>query len=163
MPPGHLPVCSYLAIPVAVRSGEGAPLIGTADELRASLAAATRLYVPDPERATAGIHFVKVLHALGLHDGVAPPIASYPNGASAMAALAAATEPGALGCAQITEIKSTPGVELVGALPAELELVTLYAAAVWASTRDPELARRLVHRLAGPESRDLRRKVGFEI
>ena len=94
---------------IAVRSGEDAPLIGTSEELRASLATATRLYVPDLERATAGIHFVKVLRALGLHDGAAPPIASYPNGASAMAALAASTERGALGCTQITEIKSTPG------------------------------------------------------
>jgi molybdate transport system substrate-binding protein len=148
---------------IAVRSGEDAPLIGTPEQLRASLAAATRFYVPDPERATAGIHFVKVLRALGLHDGVAPPIASYPNGASAMAALAATTERAALGCTQITEIKSTPGVALVGALPAELELVTLYAAAVWSSTRDPELARRFVHKLAGTDSRDLRRDAGFEV
>ena len=148
---------------IAVRSGEDAPLIGTSEELRASLATATRLYVPDLERATAGIHFVKVLRALGLHDGAAPPIASYPNGASAMAALAASTERGALGCTQITEIKSTPGVTLVGALPGEFDLATLYAAAVWASTRDPELARRFVYRLAGPDSRDLRRDAGFEI
>ena len=148
---------------IAVRSGEDAPLIGTSEELRASLATATRLYVPDPERATAGIHFVKVLRALGLHDGAAPPIASYPNGASAMAALAASTERGALGCTQITEIKSTPGVALVGALPGEFDLATLYAAAVWASTRDPELARQFVYRLAGPHSRDLRRDAGFEL
>jgi molybdate transport system substrate-binding protein len=148
---------------IAVRSGEDAPLIGTSEELRASLAAAARFYVPDPERATAGIHFVKVLRALGLHDGALPRIAPYSNGASAMAALAASTERGALGCTQITEIRATPGVALVGALPAEFELATLYAAAVWASTRDPELARRFVDKFADPDSRDLRRDAGFEV
>jgi molybdate transport system substrate-binding protein len=148
---------------IAVRSGEDAPLIGTSEQLRASLAAATRVYVPDPERSTAGIHFIKVLRTLGLHDGVAPPLAAYPNGTRAMAALAAATERGELGCTQVTEIKSTPGVVLVGKLPAELELATSYAAAVCSSARDPELARRFVHMLAGPDSRDLRRDAGFEL
>ena len=38
----------------------------TLDEIRATLSAATRLLFPDPQRATAGIHFMKVLQALGL-------------------------------------------------------------------------------------------------
>src|SRR5438034_6048731 len=53
---------------IAVRSGEPAPGIGSGAELRESLAAATGICVPDPERATAGIHFLKILRALGLHD-----------------------------------------------------------------------------------------------
>ena len=148
---------------IAVRSGEDGPLIGTAEQLRASLAAAARVYVPDPERSTAGIHCLKVLRALGLYHGVAPRLASYPNGAAAMAALAKSTEDGSLGCTQVTEIKSTPGVVLVGTLPAEFELATPYAAAVCGSARDPELARRFVNMLAGPDSRELRRAAGFEL
>ena len=147
---------------IAVRLGENAPRIGTAEQLRASLAAAARVYVPDPERSTAGIHVVKVLRALGLHECVAPRLASYPNGAAAMAALAKSTEVGSLGCTQVTEIKSTPGVVLVGTLPAEFELATPYSAAVCESARDPELARRFVNMLSGPDSHELRRAAGFE-
>jgi molybdate transport system substrate-binding protein len=79
-----------------------------------------------------------------------------------MAALAASTGPGLLGCTQVTEIKYTQGVALVGALPAEFDLATLYAAAASASARDPDLARRFVHLLTGPESRELRSEAGFE-
>ena len=147
---------------VAVRSGEDAPLIGTSEELRASLATATRLYVPDPERATAGIHFVKVLRALGLHDDLAPRLHVYPNGASAMDALAKSRGNALIGCTQITEINAAPGVTLAGPLPAPYELVTTYAVAACTSARDPELAQRFVHLLAEPDSLQLRRDAGFE-
>lgn len=148
---------------IAVRSGERAPAIGNRDELRAALEHAARIYVPDPERATAGIHFVKVLRGLGLYDALAPRLATYPNGAAAMAALAAGTESDCLGCTQVTEIKYTRGVTLVGALPSEFDLATPYSAAVSRSAREPELALRFVRMLGGAESEQLRREAGFDI
>jgi molybdate transport system substrate-binding protein len=147
---------------VAVRSGEPAPAIDDPDRLRAAFAAAPRIHVPDPERATAGIHLVKVLHKLGLYEMLGPRLASHANGAAAMAALAAAHERGALGCTQATEIVFTPGVSLVGVLPAPFDLATAYAAAVSNSARDPELALRFVTSLAGREAASLRRRSGFE-
>jgi molybdate transport system substrate-binding protein len=147
---------------IAVRLGERTPAIGDRGELRAALEQAARVYVPDPGRATAGIHFVKVLHELGLYEALAPRLAAYPNGAAAMAALAAATERDCIGCTQITEIKYTRGVTLVGALPSEFDLATLYAAAVSRSAREAELALRFVRMLAGTESEELRREAGFE-
>ena len=147
---------------VAVRSGELEPAIDTADRLRSALSSATRIHVPDPDRATAGRHFVKVLRELGLYEALLPRVASHANGAKAMAALAAAHEHGALGCTQVTEIVFTPGVSLVGALPAPYDLVTAYAAAVSTSASDPALARRFVAMLAGPQATSLRRHSGFE-
>ena len=147
---------------VAVRSGEPAPAIDSVDRLRAAFSAATRIHVPDPERATAGIHFVKVLRELGLYETLLPRVASHANGAAAMAALAATPGHGALGCTQVTEILFTAGVSLVGALPAPFGLATAYAAAVSTSAGDPELARRFVAMLAGPDAASLRRQAGFE-
>jgi molybdate transport system substrate-binding protein len=148
---------------IAVRSGEPAPAIGSRDLLRASLAAATGIYLPDPERATAGIHFVKVLRTLGLHDDLAPRLHAYPNGASAMEALAKSRGGGLMGCTQVTEINATPGVLLAGTLPAPYELATTYAVAVCTSARDPELAQRFVQLLAGADSLQLRRDAGFGV
>ena len=42
------------------------------------------MYLPDPERSTAGVHFVKVLRDLGIHDAVAARLRAFPNGAMAM-------------------------------------------------------------------------------
>src|SRR5205085_4989301 len=46
---------------IAVRAGDRLPDVGDAAALRAALVAANTIYFPDPERATAGVHFMKVL------------------------------------------------------------------------------------------------------
>lgn len=146
---------------IAVRSGEPHPAIESAAALRACLAEARSLYCPDPERATAGIHFVKVLRELGLWPDSAPRLAAYPSGAIAMRALADTTGPGAVGCTQVTEILYTPGVDLVGPLPAEFTLATMYAIAVGTRAPHPALARRFAALVAGPATQELRERGGF--
>jgi molybdate transport system substrate-binding protein len=147
---------------IAVPARASPPAIETPDRLRAALSGVTRIHVPDPARATAGIHFVKVLQALELFEALAPRLVSHPNGVGAMTALAAADEPGSLGCTQVTEIRCTPGVRLVGALPAPFDLATPYAAAVCVSARDAVLARRWVDMLTAAASATLRHQSGFE-
>ena len=147
---------------VAVRAGESLPDITDGAALRATLLAARGICFPDPKLATAGIHFIEVLRKLGIRDEVAPRLMPYPNGATAMRELARATVPGLVGCTQITEIRYTPGVVLVGPLPAGFELSTVYAAAVCAGAAEPDLARRLVALLSGPSSQALRAAGGFE-
>jgi molybdate transport system substrate-binding protein len=146
---------------IAVRAGDPAPAIDDPDRLRAALAAATLIHVPDLERSTAGIHFANVLRALALYDALSPRLATHRSGVAAMTALAA-DSPGAIGCTQVTEIRFIGGVTLVGAPPAPFDLATPYAAAVSSSACDPALARRFVDILTGPDAAALRRAAGFE-
>src|ERR1700694_5655219 len=53
---------------IAVREGDSLPDISSREALRRLLLASAAIYVPDVELATAGIHFVKVLHALGIYE-----------------------------------------------------------------------------------------------
>jgi molybdate transport system substrate-binding protein len=146
---------------VAVRSGEPRPDIATPAALTASLRAARAVYFPDPQRATAGIHFASVLDRLGLAEELAPRLHTLPNGATAMRELANIGT-GAIGCTQITEIMYTPGITLVGPLPDEFELATVYTAAVALRAAQPVLAQRFIDLLAGPATRALRADGGFE-
>ena len=148
---------------IAVRTGDRVPAIAHRDELRASLVAATAIYVPDPERATAGIHFARMLRSLQIYDEVAPHLRQYPSGAAAMAALAGSQGRDCLGCTQVTEINATPGVKLVGPLSGEFRLATVYAVGVCARTRQPALAQRFARMVWGLESLDLRLEAGFEL
>lgn len=136
-----------VATGVAIRDGDDAPRIDDADALRAAFAAAAALYCPDVERSTAGRHFIRVLRALAIEEISRPKLCAYPNGATAMAALAREGSRGALGCTQVTEILYTPGVTLVGPLPAPFELSTRYALAIAARSRVPEAARAFAARL----------------
>ena len=147
---------------IAVRAGDALPRVSDGAQLRDMLLAASGIYVPDTLRSTAGIHFAQVLTRLGIRDDVAPRLRPYPNGATAMRELASATGSGLVGCTQITEIKYTPGVALVGPLPAEFELATVYSVAICADAREPDLAMRFVELLSGSTSRVLRTNSGFE-
>ena len=83
------------------------PPVGDAAGLRAALLAADAIYFPDPKQATAGIHFAGVLERLGIAADVASRLKTFPNGATAMRELAAATTDRPIGCTQVTEIIST--------------------------------------------------------
>ena len=147
---------------VAVRSGTPHPEVGTPEALAAALRAADSLYFPDPERATAGIHFFSVLKALGLETELAPRFRTFPNGATAMRELAGAPGKHPIGCTQVTEILYTEGVDLVAMLPPRFELATVYTAAVAAHAAEPARAAQLIRLLTGPDAAALRAQSGFE-
>ena len=146
---------------VAVKAGSPRPKIGNREELAAAFRAANGIYHPDPEKATAGIHFMNVLKALGLDQKLKAQLRPYPNGATAMAEMAKSNEPGLIGCTQETEINYTPGVALVGSLPKEFELATDYTLGICTKAQEPQLAQKLAGLLAGKASEDVRRKGGF--
>jgi len=147
---------------VAVKSGEALPKVDDPAGLKAALLAAQGIYFPDPLKATAGIHFMNVLKRLDIDAELAPRLHPFPNGASAMAAMAQAPEDGLIGCTQLTEILYTPGVQLVAPLPREFELATLYTAAVCTQAAQPQAAAELIRLLVSPEAAALRRAGGFE-
>lgn len=148
---------------VGVRVADPHPDVRSTATLRGALLAAPAIYFPDPMRSTAGIHFASVLRELGIADAVVARCRTFPNGAAAMRELAASGLAGALGCTQVTEILDTPGIELVGALPATFELATAYTAAIGAHARHPMLAEQFIATITGPASRALRLRCGFEL
>ena len=56
------------------------------------MSAAQGIYFPDPDKATAGIHFMNVLKALGLDETMRPKFRVFPNGATAMGEMAKSTD-----------------------------------------------------------------------
>lgn len=146
---------------VAVRDGDPVPAVSGAANLRAALLGADDIYFPDPKLATAGIHFAKVLDRLGIASEAAGRLKTFPDGATAMAALAAATSPRPIGCTQVTEILNTPGVQLVAPLPPGYELATTYTAGVAANARATDIAQRLARLLSGDAAASARKQAGF--
>ena len=146
---------------VAVKSGSPWPQLETAEQLKAAMLAATGIYFPDPQLATAGIHFMKVLNGLGIADTVASKLRPYPNGNTAMNAMAACDDPQVIGCTQVTEILITAGVDLVANLPIEFELATMYTAGVRSTSTCAQQAQAMIDILTSSEHANLRAKGGF--
>lgn len=163
---GHLVAGSAQALGVvktgvAVLPGAPRPALQTPEQLKGLLSQATAVYFPDPVKATAGIHFMKVLEQLGLRETLSDRLCPYPNGATAMREMAAQARPGAVGCTQVTEIMYTPGVSLLDVLPESLGLSTVYTAAVCTRAAEPDRARALITALTGEAAAQLRREGGF--
>lgn len=149
-----------VATSVAVRADAKAPAIDDEATLRAALQAADAIYFPDPAKATAGIHFAAVLEKLGLGEALRTRVKTFPNGSTAMRALAdAGGNP--IGCTQATEILATPGVRLVAPLPRGFDLTTVYTAAVASHAAHADEARAFVALLTGDASRAARARAGF--
>ena len=146
---------------VAVRSADSQPALGTAGDLRDALRAADEIHFPDPELATAGIHFAKVMRDLGIWDELADRRRPAPNGATAMATLAASTANRPIGCTQATEILSTPGIVVAAPLPPGCALATTYTCAVTGHAATPEEASTLIGLLTSDTDRNARRRLGF--
>lgn len=144
---------------VAVRDADPSPEVSSAESLGAALLAAQGIYFPDPEKATAGIHFSGVIDRLGIRARVADRLRTWPNGATAMRELAQARGERLIGVTQVTEIRYTEGVRLAGLLPKAFELSTMYS--IGAVARAPVEALRFIEAITGSGSRDLRSRAGF--
>jgi molybdate transport system substrate-binding protein len=164
--PGSAQKVGVVKTGVAIKSGDKTVDVSTPEKLKATLQAAKGIYFPDPVKATAGIHVMKLLKALALELELASKLRPYANGATAMKAMAEAEAipggSGLIGCTQITEIVYTPGVDLVAALPKEFELATTYTAAVCANATQPESAAALITLMASADTAALRLTCGFE-
>jgi len=101
-----------------------------------------------------------VIDEFGVRAQVEARLKTFPNGATAMAAMAkAGGHP--IGCTQATEILATPGIRLVAPLPKGCDLETVYTVAVNAKAAHPVEARDFARHLAGESTRAARATAGF--
>ena len=126
------------------------------------MSAAQGIYFPDPEKATAGIHVMNVIKALGLDESLKHKFRVYPNGATAMGEMAKSKEANLIGSTQITEINYTEGVDLVDVLPLEFELNADYTLGICTQSTHPANAQLLADLLTGAASEAVRKQGGFE-
>jgi len=114
---------------VAERSGGPQLPVTTPDEFKRTLLAAASFGMPDPaDGSTSSTYLVKLMNELGIADAMRPKIKLFPDGTKALEAIARGEI--ALTVAPITSIRVVGGVSLIGPLPEQLQLKTVYAAAL---------------------------------
>jgi len=146
---------------LAVRDAD--PMVSAHDaaSLREALLEADAIFVPDTKASTAGIHVAKVLQQLGITEEIAGRLKMYPNGATAMRHMAESGAARPIGCTQATEIISTAGVKLSGALPKGCDLATVYTAAITTNAVHAREAQVLIDLLTAADQSHSRERAGF--
>ena len=134
----------------AVKKGAPRPDVSTADALRRTLLAAKGITYPDPASGSvSAIHLTRVAEQLGIAAELKARTRRPPGNAAAGPSLLASGEAD-LAFQQNCELLLAPGVELLGPLPREFQLVTVMSAAVPLTSREPEAARAFIRYLQTP-------------
>ena len=143
---------------VAVRKGAPKPDISTTEAFkRALLDAKSICYV---EQGATGIYLKGLLERLGIAEQLKAKTKLLPP--SNPAAFAVANGEAEIGMTQISEILPYPGAELVGPLPAEIGLFSVYPAAVATGAKEPDAAKALIRFLSTPAAIPVLKSKGLE-
>jgi len=146
---------------VAVRAGGAAPPVGTADEFKQALLAASSFGMPDPaDGSTSSQHMVKMLVQLGIAEAMRAKIRHFKDGTLALHAVAKGEI--ALTVAPMTSIRVVPGVALAGPLPDALQSTTVYAAALSRKSATSGPAKALLAMLTSPAFAAVLRDKGID-
>jgi molybdate transport system substrate-binding protein len=145
---------------VVVRAGAAAPDVSTPAALKQALMDAKSIAHTDPKLGgTSYLHLMKIAAGFGIADGVTRKGVHATGGNDAVAKVAAGQAE--LAVVLISEIHAK-GAKLVAPLPEPLQLWTVYAAAVPASSTEPAHARAFIAALTGPDMRERWTAAGWE-
>ena len=146
---------------VAVLKGAPKPDISTPEAFRKTLLAAKSVAYSDPAGGGAsGAIFAKILKDLGIAEAVNTKAKLGRGIPNAEFVVKGESD---IAIQQIPELMTTPGVDIVGPLPAALQSVTGFATAVLSSSPNPAAAKALVEFLASPETLALLKSRGFDV
>jgi molybdate transport system substrate-binding protein len=142
---------------VAVRKGAAKPDISSGDAVkRALLAAKTVGYSSGP----SGEYLIKLFERMGIAAELKGKTTQTPPGVP----VGGLIEKGEveLGFQQMSELLPFKGLDIVGPLPADIELITTFALGLHARAKEPEAARALMKFLTSKEAAPVLREKGME-
>jgi len=142
------------SIGVAVRKGAPKPDLGSVEGFRQALLAAKAIAVSRPVGGgQSGAHMAKVFERLGITEAMAAKAKYGEGGAKGLAGLVLLRGEAELGIQQMSELLAVEGIDVVGPLPAELQRVTLFTAAIVANSSNPAAGRASIDLLTTSQAR----------
>lgn len=142
---------------VAVRAGAPKPDIATVDAFKRALLSAKS--VAYTESGASGIHFSGLIERMGIAAEVKAKAVTRPGGLIAELVASGDAE---IAVQQIPELMAVRGVDLVGALPQELQLLSVACAGIFADSKQPQAAKALLDFLSTPDAARVMKTKGQE-
>lgn len=148
-------VCSGVA--VAVREGAVPPDIGSEEAVRQAVLAARNLsYSTGP----SGVQLARLFERWGLAETLRERIVQAPPGVP-VGTLVARGE-AELGFQQLSELMHLPGIQVLGPLPPEIQILTTFSAGIGAHSPRADAVRRLLGFMRTPAAASIVRRHGME-
>jgi len=138
-------------IAICVRKGAPKPDVSTPEALKRALLAAKSIGHTDP--AGGGItadHIMKMFDRLGIAAEVSPKVKLASGGPNGRVSVLVSSGEAEIGLQEVSELMTNPDVEVIGMLPPELQRITVFAAGITTSAKQPVAARALIDYLTTP-------------
>ena len=150
---GEVRTIARSQVGVAVRKGTPKPDISSPEAFKQSMLAAKSIFISDPARGGIGTpHVLKVFERLGIAEEMKRKTTYTKVAGRAGITQALAETDINISLNQLQEFAPVAEMEIVGPLPGELALSTLFSAVVMTGSRNGEAARALVNFLRTPEA-----------
>lgn len=144
-------------VAIAVASGATRPDVATEAALRETILAARSIgYSTGP----SGSYLSRLFERWGIAETIAPRIVQAPPGVP-VGALVARGEV-ELGFQQLSELMHLPGIEVIGPMPAEAQIVTVFSAGVCTASGKQDVAKALLSFLASSQCDSAKLSQGME-
>ncbi len=144
-------------IAIAVPAGAPKPDISTTDAVKRALLAAKGIgYSSGP----SGVFLESLFKRWGIWDQVGPRIKQTPPGTPVGSILARGDVD--IGFQQVSELMLYPGIQYVGAVPKEMDTVSVFAGGVHTGAGQPDAARTFIKFIASSAALPFIKKTGME-
>jgi molybdate transport system substrate-binding protein len=147
----------HSGVAIAVASGAPKPDIRSEASLRQAVLAARSVgYSTGP----SGVQLARLFERWGIAGTIASRIVQAPPGVPVAELVACGQVE--LGFQQLSELMHVPGIDVIGPMPAPIQVVTTFSAAVCTASARPADARDLLAFLASPATDAAKRRHGME-
>jgi molybdate transport system substrate-binding protein len=133
-------------IGIAVKAGAPKPDISTPEALKRTLLAAKSIAYS--KEGAGGTHVARVIERLGIAEDIKPKWKDAGGKAGEMLAKGEVE----IGAQQIPELMAASGIDIVGPLPGDLQLFTIFTVGLDANAKEAEAAKALIKFLSGPDA-----------
>jgi molybdate transport system substrate-binding protein len=163
MAAGSVVAIAASSIGVAVPKGAPKPDISSVEGFKRAMLGAQSIACSKPVGGgQSGVHLAKVFEQLGIAAAMQAKSKYGAGGAAGLAGLVVLRGEADIGIQQMAELMAVDGIDVVGPLPAEIQMVTPFVGGVPTNARHAEAGRAVIDFLITPEAKRVLKAKGLE-
>jgi molybdate transport system substrate-binding protein len=152
------------AMALAVQKGAARPDISSAEKFKEALLAAKSLGMSNPVGGgQSGANLIKIFDKLGIAEAMKTKAFYGPGGPAGLIGNYLVRKEVEIGIQQLPELMAVPGIDIIGPLPPDVQIMTVFSAGLSANAKNVEGAKALIDFLTTPKAAAVIKAKGMEV
>jgi molybdate transport system substrate-binding protein len=152
------------AMALAVQQGAAKPDISSAEKFKAALLAAKSLGMSNPVGGgQSGANLARIFDRLGITEAMKAKSVYGPGGPAGLIGHFLVRKEVEIGIQQLPDLMAVPGIDIVGPLPPDIQMMTVFSAGLSTGAKNIEGANALIHFLTTPKAVGVIKAKGMDV